>query len=162
MRAKEQPSSFSSQFPSFSWRRFWWAAPPRTSGRNRGSFYGIDLTEVFPSNILRTWHLQLAIFWIATAYVGGGLLLARALGESEPKGQVWRINLLFLALVAVVAGSLLGEFLGINQLLGNLWFWFGHQGWEYLDLGRGWQIMLALGLVLWTVLLVSRGCARTA
>ena len=88
----------------------------------------------------------------------GGLLLARALGESEPKGQVWGINLLFWALVAVVAGSLLGEFLGINQLLGNLWFWFGHQGWEYLDLGRGWQIMLALGLVLWTVLLF-RGVA---
>jgi len=118
-----------------------------------GSFYGIDLNEVFPSNILRTWHLQLALFWIATAYVGGGLLLTGALGESEPKGQVWGINLLFWALVAVVAGSLLGEFLGINQLLGNLWFWFGHQGWEYLDLGRGWQIMLALGLVLWTVLL---------
>jgi len=123
-----------------------------------GSFYGIDLNEVFPSNILRTWHLQLALFWIATAYVGGGLLLARSLGESEPKGQVWGINLLFCALVVVVAGSLLGEFLGINQLLGNLWFWFGHQGWEYLDLGRGWQIMLALGLVLWAVLLF-RGLA---
>jgi len=123
-----------------------------------GSFYGIDLTEIFPSNILRTWHLQLAIFWIATAYVAGGLLLARALGESDPKGQVWGINLLFWALAVVVAGSLLGEFLGINQLLGNLWFWFGHQGWEYLDLGRGWQIMLAVGLVLWTVLLL-RGVA---
>jgi nitric oxide reductase subunit B len=118
-----------------------------------GSFYGIDLNEIFPSNILRTWHLQLAIFWIATSYVGGGLLLTRALGDTEPKGQVWGINLLFWALVAVVAGSLLGEFLGINQLLGDLWFWFGHQGWEYLDLGRGWQVLLALGLVLWAFLL---------
>lgn len=119
-----------------------------------GSFYGIDLTRIFPSNILRTWHLQLAIFWIATAYVGGGLLLAGAMGESEPKGQARGINLLFWALVVVVAGSLLGELLGINQLLGSLWFWFGHQGWEYLDLGRGWQILLAIGLVLWTVLLL--------
>ena len=74
-----------------------------------GSFYGIDLNQVFPSNILRTWHLQLALFWIATAYVGGGLLLTRALGETEPKGQVFGINLLFWALVAVVAGSLLGN-----------------------------------------------------
>ncbi len=124
-----------------------------------GSFYGIDLNQVFPSNILRTWHLQLALFWIATSYVGGGLLLTRALGETEPKGQVLGINLLFWALVVVVAGSLLGEFLGINQLLGNLWFWFGHQGWEYLDLGRGWQVLLALGLVLWAVSAVSRACA---
>ena len=123
-----------------------------------GSFYGIDLNQVFPSNILRTWHLQLALFWIATAYVAGGLLLTRALGGTEPKGQVWGLNLLFWALVVVVAGSLLGEFLGINQLLGDLWFWFGHQGWEYLDLGRGWQVMLALGLVLWVVLLF-RGLA---
>ena len=124
-----------------------------------GSFYGIDLNRVFPSNILRTWHLQTAIFWIATAYVAGGLLLTNALGGGkEPKGQVWGINLLFWALVVVVGGSLFGEFLGINQLLGNLWFWFGHQGWEYLDLGRGWQVLLALGLVLWVVLLF-RGLA---
>ncbi|MGB6064616.1 MAG: cbb3-type cytochrome c oxidase subunit I [Desulfomonilaceae bacterium] len=117
-----------------------------------GSFYGIPLYDVFPSIILRTWHLQLAIFWIATAFVGGGLLLGSALGEFEPKGQVKGINLLFWALVVVVGGSLLGELLGIDQLLGKFWFWFGHQGWEYLDLGRGWQILLALGLVLWAIL----------
>ncbi len=113
-----------------------------------GSFYGLDLYQWFPSNILRTWHLQLAIFWIATAYVAGGLVLASSLGESEPKGQVRGIHVLFWALVVVVAGSLLGEILGINQLLGSLWFWFGHQGWEYLDLGRAWQALLADGLAL--------------
>jgi len=37
-----------------------------------GGFYGIDLSAYFPSNILRTWHLQLAVFWIATS--GGGTL----------------------------------------------------------------------------------------
>ena len=118
-----------------------------------GSFYGLDLYQWFPSNILRTWHLQLAIFWIATAYVAGGLVLASSLGESEPKGQVRGIHVLFWALVVVVAGSLLGEILGINQLLGSLWFWFGHQGWEYLDLGRAWQALLAVGLLLWVALL---------
>jgi nitric oxide reductase subunit B len=118
-----------------------------------GSFYGLNLYQWFPSNILRSWHLQLAIFWIATAYVAGALVLASSLGEREPKGQVRGIHVLFWALVVVVAGSLLGEILGINQLLGHLWFWFGHQGWEYLDLGRAWQILLAVGLGLWAVLL---------
>jgi len=116
-------------------------------------FYGIDLSGLLPSNILRTWHLQLAIFWIATAYVAGGLFLAPALG-AEPKGQVGWVNVLFGALVLVTTGSLLGELLGIRQLLGGVWFWFGHQGWEYLDLGRAWQVLLAVGLVLWLVLLV--------
>ena len=118
-----------------------------------GSFYGFDLASFFPSNILRTWHLQLAIFWIATAYIAGGLFLAGALGGQEPKGQVIGINLLFGALVLVVFGSLLGELLGVHQLIGKLWFWFGHQGWEYLDLGRAWQILLAIGLFIWLILI---------
>jgi nitric oxide reductase subunit B len=119
---------------------------------NAGSFYGFDPSRFFPSNIMRTWHLQLAIFWIAIAYVGGGLFLAPSLG-TEPKHQTRGINFLFGALIIVVFGSLTGEYLGINRLVGDLWFWFGHQGWEYLDLGRGWQILLALGLIVWVVLL---------
>lgn len=118
-----------------------------------GGFYGLDLPRWLPSHLLRTWHLQLAIFWIATAYVAGGLFLAASLG-TEPKGQVKGINVLFGALLIVVLGSLLGEWLGINQALGTLWFWFGHQGWEYLDLGRAWQVLLAVGLVLWLFLLL--------
>jgi nitric oxide reductase subunit B len=123
-----------------------------------GTFYGFDLTVLFPTNVLRTWHLQLAIFWIATAYVAGGLFLASALGGKEPRRQTLGINLLFAALVFVAVGSLIGEMLGVRQLLGPLWFWIGHQGWEYLDLGRAWQILLAVGLLFW-VLLVFRGVA---
>ncbi|MCX7753430.1 MAG: cbb3-type cytochrome c oxidase subunit I [Blastocatellia bacterium] len=117
------------------------------------SFYGLDLSRWLPSHILRTWHLQLAIFWIATAYIAGGLFLAPALSGHEPRQQARGINWLFAALVLVVAGSLLGEFLGVHGLMDRLWFWFGHQGWEYLDLGRAWQILLAGGLLLWLVLL---------
>ncbi len=118
-----------------------------------GSFYGIDLSSFFPGNIFRTWHLQLTIFWIATAYIAGGLFLAVSMGGEEPKGQVKGVNLLFFALVIVALGSLLGEMLGVYQLLGKLWFWFGHQGWEYLDLGRAWQALLAIGLVIWLILI---------
>ena len=118
-----------------------------------GSFYGIDLSSFFPGNVFRTWHLQLAIFWIATSYIAGGLFLATSLGAREPKGQAKWIHFLFVALVIVVFGSLLGEMLGVYQRLGKLWFWFGHQGWEYLDLGRAWQILLAIGLILWLILI---------
>jgi nitric oxide reductase subunit B len=116
------------------------------------SFYGFDLSSLVPSNLVRTWHLQLAIFWIATAYVAGGMFLAPSLAGNTGR-QVGGINFLFVALVIVVLGSLFGEALGINRILGQLWFWFGHQGWEYLDLGRAWQILLAIGLALWVVII---------
>ena len=118
-----------------------------------GDFFGVDLSTFLPSNLLRTWHLQLAIFWIATSYVGGALFVAGMLGRNEPVGQRPAIHLLFGAIVFVAVGSLLGEWAGIAQLLGKAWFWFGNQGWEYLELGRAWQVLLAIGLVFWFVLL---------
>ena len=72
-------------------------------------FYGFNLPALVPSTLLRTWHLQLAIFWIATCYVGGGLFLASALGKQDPPRQSAGINLLFAALAAVIFGSLLGR-----------------------------------------------------
>ena len=120
---------------------------------NSGSFYGFDLSTILPSQILRTWHLQLAIFWIAASYVAGGLFLAPVIGGAEPRAQAQWVNVLFAALVLVVVGSLLGEFAGVHQWFGRFWSWFGDQGWEYLDLGRAWQMMLATGLTLWVVLL---------
>ena len=118
-----------------------------------GSFYGFDLSTVLPSNLLRTWHLQLAIFWIATSYVAGALFLAAWLGGPDPAHQKTGVNVLFVALVVVVVGSLVGEWAGIRQLLPDLWFWFGHQGWEYLELGRAWQMLLAIALLFWFALL---------
>jgi nitric oxide reductase subunit B len=123
-----------------------------------GAFYGLDLASVLPYNLLRTWHLQLAVFWIATAWVGAGLFLVPSVGGGEPAGQRRAVDLLFGALVVVVLGSLLGEYLGINGVLGKLWFWLGHQGSEYLDLGRLWQLLLVVGMVFWVVLMF-RGLA---
>ena len=118
-----------------------------------GAFYGLDLARVLPYNLLRTFHLQLAIFWIATAWVAGGLFLAPVVGGAEPRGQRAGVLALLAALAVVVFGSLGGEWLGINDRLGSLWFWLGHQGSEYLDLGRFWQLLLAVGLVGWLVLM---------
>jgi len=116
-------------------------------------FYGLDLARILPYNLARTWHLQLAIFWIATAWVAGGLFLAPLVGGAEPKGQRAGVLVLLGALAVVVFGSLAGEYLGINDRLGHLWFWLGHQGSPYLDLGRFWQVLLALGLVFWLFLM---------
>lgn len=119
------------------------------------SFYGLDFSRLFSSNIFRTWHLQTAIFWIATCYVGGGIFLATALRSVETKWQTRGINALFASLLIVIFGSLFGEMFGVYQFAGKAWFWFGHQGWEYLDLGRAWQLMLVVGLILWLSLLIK-------
>ena len=118
-----------------------------------GAFYGFDIARWLPYTLARTWHLQLAIFWIATSWVAGGLFLASWVGGEEPKHQRAGAYALLGALAVVVFGSLAGEALGINDKLGQLWFWFGHQGSEYLDLGRFWQCLLAVGLVFWLFLM---------
>ena len=118
------------------------------------TFYGFPIADYLPYNLLRTWHLQLAIFWVATAWVAGGLFIAPLLSQNEPRYQKRGVDLLFAALLIVVAGSLIGEYLSsIDFFHGELWFWFGNQGSEYLDLGRFWQYLLIAGFSFWLFLL---------
>jgi nitric oxide reductase subunit B len=125
-------------------------------GVEGNGFYGIPLSKWLPYVLTRTWHVQLGIFWIATAWLGAGLFIAPAVSGIEMKGQRLGVNILFGALLVVVIGSLTGEWMSIQgKLAGDAWFYFGHQGYEYVDLGRVWQIGLVVGLVLW-VYLVAR------
>jgi len=118
------------------------------------SFFGIKwIYELLPFGVTKGYHLQLAIFWIATAWLGMGIYLAPNVGGLEPKRQGMLVDILFWALVVVVGGSMVGEWLGINGYLGNLWFLFGHQGWEYLELGRIWQIAFFIGMAIWLFIL---------
>ena len=117
------------------------------------SFYGIDISRVFPSQLLRTWHLQLAILWIATAFLRGRPVYRAVTRWARTRLSVVRRQSVVCRADCRCDGSLLGEWLGIRQMLGQLWEWFGDQGWEYLDLGKAWQIGLAAGLVIWVVLL---------
>ncbi|MCM4166346.1 hypothetical protein KCTC52924_03279 [Arenibacter antarcticus] len=120
------------------------------------AFFGFDLSSYLPYSISRTWHTQLAIFWIAATWLATGLFLAPMISGKEMKYQVLGINFLFIALLVIVLGSMMGEWLGVHQLLElTTNFYFGHQGYEYMDLGRFWQILLGIGLVLW-VIMVSR------
>src|SRR6187455_3457273 len=120
--------------------------------------YGLPMAEYFPYAVTRTWHTQLAVLWIATAWLATGLYVAPMLGGREPKFQRFGVNFLFVSLLVIVVGSFAGEWAAINRHLpvGTVNFWFGHQGYEYLDLGRFWQVYLFIGLLLWVVL-VLRG-----
>lgn len=118
-------------------------------------FYGLPLERIFPSNLLRTWHMQIAVLWIATAYVAAALFLGTTLRkDASPTLSNW-VNLLFVAFAIVIFGSLLGQWLGIEGVLGDWWFWFGNQGWEWLEMGRVWQYLLALGLLTWFGVVLS-------
>ena len=115
--------------------------------------YGFELANVLPYSLSRTWHTQLAVLWIATAWLGMGLYIGPAISGHEPKFQRLGVNVLFTCLLVIVIGAFTGQWLAVMQKLGLARnFWFGHQGWEYVDLGRFWQIFLFAGLGIWLTL----------
>ncbi|MCC6919335.1 MAG: nitric-oxide reductase large subunit [Alphaproteobacteria bacterium] len=116
-------------------------------------FYGIPISDIIPYALTRTWHTQLGIFWIATAWLATGLYVAPMLSGHEPKFQRLGVNVLWVALLVVVLGSFAGEWMAIQQKLGHgANFWFGHMGYEFVDLGRFWAILLFAGLMIWLAL----------
>ncbi len=118
-------------------------------------FYGIPLAEWLPYSVTRTWHVQLAIFWIATAWLATGLFIAPAVSGYEPKFQRAGVNFLFVCLLVIVGGTLFGTWFATRQRMGlEMSYWFGHQGFEYVDLGRFWQLFLLVGLFFWLALMV--------
>ncbi len=123
-------------------------------GVEGSGFYGIPLAKWLPYSVTRTWHQQLGIFWIATAWLATGLFMAPAVSGYEPRFQRLGVNFLFVCTLIIVVGSMFGQWLAIQQRLGlEANFWFGHQGYEYVDLGRFWQIFLTVGLFLWLFLI---------
>jgi nitric oxide reductase subunit B len=124
-------------------------------GVEGGGFYGFPLAEWLPYSVTRTWHVQLGILWIATAWLAAGLFIGPVVSGGEPKGQRLGVNVLFVALLVIVVGSLAGQYMSIqHKLQGDAWFYWGHQGYEYVDLGRMWQIGLLAGLFIWLFLVV--------
>lgn len=118
--------------------------------------YGLPFVDYLPYVVTRTWHTQLAVFWIATAWLATGLYVAPLFAGKDPKFQVFGVNFLLVSLVIIVVGSFAGQWAAVHRLIGNLTtnFWFGHQGYEYVDLGRFWQIYLVIGLFLWVGLVL--------
>ncbi|HKD33178.1 MAG TPA: cbb3-type cytochrome c oxidase subunit I [Gaiellaceae bacterium] len=119
------------------------------------NFFGFDLARVFPYNLMRSWHVQLAIFWVATSFVAAGIFLAPMIARREPRGQDKLAFGLLGALAIVVGGTLAGSYLAIHNVMKNasVTNWVGLQGFEYLDLARIWQILLTVGLFVWVYML---------
>lgn len=118
------------------------------------SFFGIPLGDILPFTISRTIHTQFAVLWIATAWLATGLYIAPAISGHEPKFQALGVNVLFYALLFIVAGSTACGWLGTLQHRGvDFSFWLGNQGLEFTSMGRVWQYLLFVGLLFWAFLL---------
>ncbi len=118
------------------------------------NFFGFDLSRWLPYNLVRTWHVQLSILWVAVSFLAAGIFLVPMIAGPDPKHQHVLTYGLLGALAVVVFGSLGGELAGIHGFTASTWF--GNQGFEYLDLGRFWQVLLSIGLAAW-VLILYRG-----
>jgi len=119
-----------------------------------GSFFGIPLDRWLPYNLVRTWHVQLSLFWVSTSFLAAGIFLVPMIvRRRDPKRQGALAYALLGALVVVVVGSMVGELAGMRGAFGALWSWFGMQGFEYLDLGKFWQVLLTIGMAFWVVIL---------
>jgi hypothetical protein len=133
-----------------------------------GDFFGLDLSAFLPSNLLRVWHVQLAILWIATAYVAVGLLrpiLNRqitsdeslpALLQAEPSPLTspvyYAIRNTLLAVIGLFAIYLVFEFK-------TLWFRRFPPGFYYAGYaheGAAW-LTVALALATLALSLIFRG-----
>ncbi len=125
-------------------------------------FYGLNLAQWLPYNLSRMWHLQLALFFVTASFLAMGIFLTPLIARRQPKHQEKLAIALFAAVVVVVVGSLLGEAASLKNLItrSGPWFWIGSQGWEYLDLGRLWQILLTAGMLIWVVILIRGMRAR--
>lgn len=120
------------------------------------SYFGISTKGEIPVTISRGWHIMLSLYWISTCWIASSIFILPLLSKKEIPGQLALVQLLFWLLVILVGGSLTGMVLGPLGILGDWWYWLGNQGWEYVDFGRLYQVLLMVIFVLWLVV-VYRG-----
>lgn len=119
----------------------------------RGGFYGININAFLPFNFLRDVHIQTPIVWIALSWISSAVFLAPIISKAEAKSQGFLVDLLFWVTLFIVAGAIIGDYLGIMGFVNGAWFWIGNQGLSYIQLGRLWQIGFCVGLFLWSFII---------
>lgn len=118
--------------------------------------FGLYLGDIIPFTVARSYHTLFQIFWFFMCWVGYTIFFLPRLSK-VPRGQTFLINLLFALCLIVGAGSLVGIYLGLTGILtGDAAYWFGSQGWEFMELGRIFQIILLVAFSLW-ILIIYRG-----
>lgn len=120
------------------------------------SYVGIHITGSVPVTISRSWHLMLALYWISTCWIASSIFILPILSKKEIPGQLKLINILFVLLFILVGGSLVGMVMGPLGMLGEWSNFLGHQGWEFVDFGKAFQILLMGIFILWGII-VYRG-----
>ena len=115
------------------------------------NFFGVDISKSLPVTITRSWHVQLSLLWISACWIGASFFMMSLISPAQAKSQIKLINTIFWLTVLLVGGSMVGMFLGPHGLLAKSWFWLGHQGWEYVELGKIWQIILGIVFILWAI-----------
>ena len=124
------------------------------------SLLGLDVQALAPLPVTRSWHVQVAVLWIAACWIGASIHVLPRITGIEPAGQKLLVNVLFWMLVVTAAGTVGGGYLGPMGLLGENWRLLGNQGWEFVELGRAFQGLLFASLVLWVVI-VLRGVRQS-
>jgi len=126
------------------------------SAMDFASPFAHQIAGILPFNILRSYHTLLQIFWFFMCWVGYTIFFLPRLAD-VPKYQELLINILFAICVVVGFGGVVGIYLGQSGILtGTTAYWFGSQGWEFMELGRFFQILLLAGFVLW-IFIIYRG-----
>lgn len=117
------------------------------------NYFGFNISEVLPVTITRSWHVQLSLLWISACWIGASFFMMSLVSPNQAGSQRTLINTIFWLTIVLVAGSFAGILLGPKGLLGKNWYWLGHQGWEFVELGKFWQVLLAVVFVLWAITL---------
>lgn len=116
-------------------------------------FFGFNISESLPITVTRSWHVQLSILWISACWIGASFFMMDLVSPNQPKYQIKLINVLFWITILMVGGSVVGLFLGPKGIIGENWYWWGHQGWEYMEPGKIWQILLGIIFILWAIII---------
>ncbi len=108
-----------------------------------------DGSPLIPFNVARSYHTLLQIFWFFMCWVGYTIFFLPRISKVPPR-QKLLINLLFALCVVTGVGSIVGIYMGQTAMMNDtLSYWFGSQGWEFMELGRFFQFTLLAAFALW-------------
>ncbi|RLA57063.1 MAG: nitric-oxide reductase [Gammaproteobacteria bacterium] len=110
---------------------------------------GMSLNEIIPFPIARSYHTLLQIFWFFMCWVGYTIFFLPRISK-VPTGQKLLIDVLFVLCLITGVGSIVGIYLGQSGVLtGDAAYWLGSQGWEFMEMGRFFQLTLLSSFALW-------------